>query len=208
MRLILVGPPGAGKGTQAKRLVDRLDIPHISTGDMLRAARAKGTELGKQAASFMDSGALVPDSLVIAMVIERISEKDAQRGFMLDGFPRTRPQAEALDAALSEAGFSIDSVVVIEVPEEMIVKRITGRRTDRKSGKIYHIEFDPPPESADLVQRPDDTAEVVKNRQAQYRRDTEPVIPFYDGKGLVKRINGVGSANEVTERILSALGKT
>jgi adenylate kinase len=201
--MILVGPPGAGKGTQAAHLVDRFKIPHISTGDMLRAAAKAGTELGKKADGFMKSGELVPDELVIGLVIERIGEKDCSGGFMLDGFPRTRPQAEALDAEMTRAGYQLDTVLLIEVPDELIVDRITGRRMDPETGEIYHIEFRPPPaEIAErVIQRKDDTEEAVKERLAKYHSETAPIVPFYDERGLLRRVDGVGAPSVVSERI-------
>ena len=207
MRMILVGPPGAGKGTQAAALVDRFKIPHISTGDMLRAAVAEGTELGKQADGFMKSGALVPDEVVIGMTIERIAKPDCASGFMLDGFPRTRPQAEALDQALTKAGVALDTVVLIEVADELIVERITGRRSDPETGAIYHLKFKPaPPEIAGrLIQRKDDTAEACKARLTKYHSETAPIIPFYEDKGLLRRVDGVGAPAEVSERMIAAL---
>ncbi len=207
MRLILIGPPGAGKGTQAARLVERFGIPHISTGDMLRAAVKAGTDLGREAEGHMKSGGLVPDEVVIGMAIERIAEPDAKDGFMLDGFPRTRPQAEALDRALADAGVALDAVVLIEVAEELIVERITGRRTDPETKRIYHLKFDPPPaEVADrLVQRKDDTEEACRTRLQKYADETAPIIPFYDAKGLLRRVDGVGSPDAVTARIIEAL---
>lgn len=207
MRMILIGPPGAGKGTQAARLVDRYGIPHISTGEMLRAAVKAGTSLGQQADGYMKSGGLVPDEVVIGMAIERIGEADAKKGFMLDGFPRTRPQAEALDAALAAAGVELDAVVLIEVPDALIVERITGRRTDPETQRIYHLKFDPPPaEVADrLVQRKDDTEEACRTRLEKYENETSPIIPFYADKGLLRRVDGVGSPDEVTARIEAVL---
>jgi adenylate kinase len=207
MRVILVGPPGAGKGTQAARLVDRYGIPHISTGDMLRAALKAGTPLGKQAEAFMSRGDLVPDSVVIGLVIERFTEADAQKGFMLDGFPRTRPQAEALDAALAEAGVTLDGVVLIEVPDALIVERITGRRQDPVTGNIYHLKFSPPPaEVVDrLVHRSDDTEAACSARLAKYHGETAPIVPFYEAKGLLRRVDGVGAPDAVTERMIGAL---
>ncbi len=207
MRLILVGPPGAGKGTQAARLVESYGIPHISTGDMLRAAVRAGTSLGKEAESFMSRGALVPDEVVIGMAIERIGQPDAKDGFMLDGFPRTEPQAQALAVALDEAGVALDAVVLIEVDDSLIVERITGRRSDPETGTIYHLQFNPPPADVldRLVQRSDDTAEACEARLVKYHADTAPVIPFYEEAGLLKRIDGVGDPQTVTTRILSAL---
>jgi adenylate kinase len=208
MRMILIGPPGAGKGTQALRLVDRYQIPHISSGDMLRSAVQEGTDLGKRADDYMKRGALVPDDLVIAMVIERIGKDDCAKGFMLDGFPRTRPQAEALDQAMDRAGVALDAVVLIKVPDELIVERITGRRSDPDTGAIYHLTFSPPPDQATrdrLVQRKDDTEEACKARLEKYHSETAPIIPFYRDKGLLREVEGVGSPDEVTERVAKAL---
>lgn len=208
MRMILIGPPGAGKGTQAARLVERYKIPHISSGDMLRAAVAEGTQLGRTADGFMKAGQLVPDDVVIGMVIERIRKPDCQNGFMLDGFPRTRPQAEALDAALSEAGISLDSVLLIEVPDELILERITGRRNDPQTGAVYHVRFNPPPAdvAARVVQRSDDTEQAFGARLTKYHSETTPIIPFYDGKALLRRVDGNARPDEVTQRILAVLG--
>jgi adenylate kinase len=207
MRMILVGPPGAGKGTQAGRLVDTFKIPHISSGDMLRAAVKAGTELGKQADGFMKSGQLVPDDVVIGMILERIAQGDAANGFMLDGFPRTRPQAEALDKAMAKAGVELDAVVLIEVPDELIVERTTGRRNDPKTGKIYHVKYDPPPAGLEVVQRSDDTVEACSKRLAKYHSETAPIVPFYEQKRILKRVDGVGTPDEVTKRLQKTLGK-
>lgn len=207
MRMIFIGPPGAGKGTQAARLVDAFHIPHISTGDMFRAAVKAGTELGKQADAYMKAGKLVPDELTIAMLLERIAQPNAQKGFMLDGFPRTVPQAEALDRALEGAGVDLDVVLVLEVPDDLIVRRIVGRRSDPETGRIYHLEFDPPPPevAGRLVHRKDDTEEACRTRLGAYHAQTAPIIPFYAEKGLVKRVDGVGEPDEVTRRIQAAL---
>lgn len=207
MRMILVGPPGAGKGTQAARLVDTYKIPHISTGDMLRAAVKAGTELGLAADRFMKAGDLVPDEVVIGLVVERIQQADCGPGFMLDGFPRTRPQAEALDAALSAAGLGLDAVALIEVPDSLIVQRIVGRRSDPETGEIYHLEFRPPPAEVEarLVHRKDDTEEAVSARLGKYHSETAPIVPFYDAAGLLVRVDGVGAPDEVELRLKAAL---
>lgn len=209
MRMILVGPPGAGKGTQAARLVDKLRIPHISSGDMFRAAVKAGTPLGVEADRYMKAGQLVPDEVTIGMVLERITQPDAASGFMLDGFPRTRPQAAALDQALTAAGLVLDAVVLIEVPDELIVDRVTGRRTDPDTNAIYHLTFNPPPaEIADrLVHRKDDTLEAVTARLQKYHGETVPIIPFYEDKGLLRRADGVGDPDQVTARLLTALDR-
>ena len=208
MRMILIGPPGAGKGTQAARLVTRYTIPHISTGDMLRAAVAEGTALGREADGYMKLGQLVPDSVVIGMVIERIARPDCAAGFMLDGFPRTTPQAEALDTALDAAGVSLELVLLIEVPDELILERITGRRSDPQTGAIYHVKFNPPPAdvAARVVQRADDTEDACRARLIKYHSETAPIVPFYEAKGLLRRVDGNAKPDEVTERILRALG--
>ncbi|HTJ45030.1 MAG TPA: adenylate kinase [Kofleriaceae bacterium] len=203
--MILVGPPGAGKGTQAARLVEKLRIPHISSGDMLRAAVKEGTALGKQAEVLMKEGKLVPDDVVIGMILDRIAKPDCANGFMLDGFPRTVPQAEALDVALTAAGVALDAVVLIEVEDALIVERVTGRRNDPKTGTIYHMKYDPPPAGLAVVQRADDTEEAVTKRLSKYHGETEPVLPFYEGKGILRRVDGVGSLDEVTARLQAAL---
>lgn len=205
--MILVGPPGAGKGTQAARLVDRFKLPHVSSGDMFRAQVKKGTELGKKADEFMKAGKLVPDDVVISMVISRLREDDCKDGFMLDGFPRTGPQAEALDVELTKAKLALDVVLFIEVPDALIEERITGRRSDPETKQIYHLTFNPPPpEVADrLVQRKDDTAEACRERLAKYHSETAPIIPFYEAKGLIKRVDGNASPTEVTKRITDLL---
>jgi adenylate kinase len=207
MRMILVGPPGAGKGTQAANLVDTYSIPHISSGDMLRAAVKTGTELGKQADTCMKAGDLVPDEVVIGMVIERIAQADCKAGFMLDGFPRTRAQAEALKTAMDDAGVQLDAVVLIEVPDDLIVGRIVGRRSDPETGEIYHLEFKPPPANIvdRLVHRKDDTEEACRARLTKYHGETAPIVPFYEGLGLIRRVDGVGSPDDVEVRVKAAL---
>ncbi|MGN6110099.1 MAG: adenylate kinase [Kofleriaceae bacterium] len=207
MRMILVGPPGAGKGTQAARLVDTYRIPHISSGDMLRAAVKQGTELGLEADRYMKAGKLVPDDVVIGMILERIQQPDTEAGFMLDGFPRTRPQAEALDVAMREAGVELDAVVLIEVPDQLLEERAVGRRSDPVTGTIYHLKYNPPPaEIVDrLVHRKDDTSEAVSMRIQKYHSETAPIIPFYMDRGILKRVDGVGDPDAITQRITAVL---
>jgi adenylate kinase len=207
MRMILVGPPGAGKGTQAARLIDTFRIPHISSGDMLRAAVKEGTALGHEADRFMKAGKLVPDEVVIGMILERITKPDCAAGFMLDGFPRTRPQAEALDAAMHAAHVDLDAVVLIEVPDALLEERACGRRTDPDTGTIYHLKYNPPPaEIVDrLVHRKDDTVEAVTTRIQKYHSETAPIIPFYMQKNILRRVDGVGNPDDITQRITAAL---
>ncbi|MBA2322365.1 MAG: adenylate kinase [Deltaproteobacteria bacterium] len=207
MRLIFIGPPGAGKGTQAALLVERFEIPHISTGDMFRAAVKAGTALGRDADRYMKSGQLVPDEVTIGMLRERIAAPDAAKGFLLDGFPRTEPQAAALETALQADGVELDHVLVLEVPDKLIEDRIVGRRTDPETGEIYHLTFSPPPPeiAPRLVHRKDDTEEACRARLDAYHAQTAPVVPFYEARGLVRRVDGVGSTAEVTGRILAAL---
>ncbi len=209
MRMILVGPPGAGKGTQAAKLVETYRIPHISSGDMLREAVKEGTALGVKADGFMKSGQLVPDEVVIGMILERIAKPDCAGGFMLDGFPRTLPQAEALDLAMRKAGVELEAVVLIEIPDQMVIDRLSGRRTDPVTNTIYHMIFNPPPADvvSRLVQRKDDTVEAAVTRVAKYHSETAPVVPFYEAKGIVKRIDGVGAPAEITARITAALAR-
>jgi adenylate kinase len=208
MRMIIVGPPGAGKGTQAQRLLERYGITHISSGDMLRAAVAAGTALGKEADGHMKAGRLVPDDVVIGMILERIAQPDCKNGFMLDGFPRTRPQAEALDNALTQAGVRLDAVVLIEVPDALLEERAVGRRTDPETGTIYHLKYNPPPPEIvnRLVHRPDDTKEAVDKRVSKYHSETAPIIPFYLEKGILRRVDGVGEPDAITQRIIAILG--
>jgi adenylate kinase len=206
MRLLLVGPPASGKGTQAQILVQRLGVPQISTGDMLRAARNAGTELGKAAEGFMSQGKLVPDEVVIGLVRERLQLPDAQKGFILDGFPRTVPQADALDTLLKSLGSSIDHVVQVDVPRELLVERATLRRTDVRTGHIYHLKYSPPPPDAVLEHRGDDQEDKVKTRLDQYDAMTAALLPHYQAKGLLRRIDGTGSPQEVTGRIVAAIG--
>jgi adenylate kinase len=197
--VILLGGPGAGKGTQAERIVADYDLPHVSTGEMLRAAVANRTEMGLEAQKFMESGRLVPDEVVIGVVRDRLAEPDAAGGFLLDGFPRTVPQAEALDAMLAEAGRAITHVVLIDVPAEELVQRIAGRRSCAVCGKIYNVTFDPPKadgvcdlDGGDLTQRADDNEETVRNRIAVYEEQTSPLIGYYKDKGVLQSAFGGG----------------
>lgn len=216
MRLILLGPPGAGKGTQAVNIAERYAIPHISTGDILRANVRAGTDLGARARTYMDAGDLVPDELIIAMVGERLAEPDAADGFLFDGFPRTVPQAEALARLLAERDEPIDAVLRLAVDEREIVTRITGRRTCSGCGRIFHVTYDPPTTAGrcddcdgELVQRADDTEDVVLNRLAVYRRSTEPLEDFYWQRGLLRDVPGGGTPDDVAAaaaRILDDLG--
>jgi len=207
MRMILVGPPGAGKGTQAARLVEQFRIPHISSGDIFRTEKASGSELGKQLAHYMDAGGLVPDEVTIPIVLKRLTSADCAKGFMLDGFPRTRPQAEELDKALTKAGVALDAVVLIEVPDSLLEERAIYRRSDPETGTIYHLKYNPPPAeiASRLQHRSDDTKEAVDKRVAKYHSETAPIIPFYLEKGILKRVDGVGDPNAITERITAVL---
>ncbi|MCC7540968.1 MAG: adenylate kinase [Deltaproteobacteria bacterium] len=205
MKLLLLGPPGSGKGTQAKRLAEVLGIPQVSTGDILREARRAGTDVGKRAAAIMDSGGLVGDDIVNDLVRERLGRDDAKKGFILDGYPRTVGQAEWLDGYLAESGRKLDVTLVLDVPDDHIVDRIVGRRTDRATGQIYHLKYNPPPAGADLVLRDDDREEVVRARLEAYQRDTAPLIDLYTRRGIVRKVSGIGSMDEVMARLKEAL---
>ena len=206
MRLVLLGAPASGKGTQAAVLCERYQAPKISTGDMLRAALSAGTPLGTEAARYMNSGKLVPDSVVIGLVDERLQLPDAQRGFILDGFPRTVPQAEALAALLAARETPLDAVVQIDVARELLLERATLRRTDKRTGQIYHLKYNPPPPGAELEHRADDQEETVKKRLDEYDAMTAALLPHYRTLGLLRRVDGVGNPQEITQRILGALG--
>ncbi|CEG24401.1 Adenylate kinase [Planococcus massiliensis] len=197
MNIVLMGLPGAGKGTQADKIVEKYDIPHISTGDMFRAAIKGGTELGLEAKSFMDKGALVPDEVTIGIVRERLSAADCAEGFLLDGFPRTVPQAEALESLLADLGKRIEHVVNIQVEQDELVKRLTGRRICKVCGTAYHLVFNPPQvegvcdkDGGELYQRADDNPETVTNRLEVNIQQTQPLLDFYESKGVLKNING------------------
>jgi len=209
--LILLGPPGAGKGTQAARLTEDFGVPHIATGDMLRAARAAKTELGMLAQAFMDRGELVPDHVIIAMLLERLAADDARDGFLLDGFPRTIEQADALGAELEEHDRWLTAALLIDAPDEVVIARISGRRVNPRTGRVYHVEFDPPPQEgrdadgSELVQREDDRAETVRRRLEVYHAQTAPLIAYYDEKGLLWRFDGTLPPDQVHAHIRATL---
>ncbi|HRI66977.1 MAG TPA: adenylate kinase [Polyangium sp.] len=204
MIIILVGPPGSGKGTQAQVLCKKFAIPQISTGDMLRAAKASGT-LDPQYRAIMDGGGLVPDEAMIGLIDKRIDADDCKNGFMLDGFPRTVPQAEALERLLAARALRIGAVVQLDVPRSLLEERLIHRRTDKKSGQIYHLVYSPPPPDADLEHRADDRPEAVGKRLDAYEAMTAALLPYYEEKSLLRRIDGVGAPAEVTSRVLGAL---
>ena len=207
MRIVILGPPASGKGTQAAILRERHSIPQISTGDMLRAATAAGTELGKQAATFMSTGKLVPDEVVVGLVRERLGGDDTKSGFILDGFPRTDAQADALGAMLAELESPLDCALQIDVDRDLLMERATLRRTDVRTGQIYHLKYNPPPPDAELEHRADDLEETVKVRLDQYDEMTAALLPYYKEKGLLRRVDGVGDPKEVTLRIVAVLEK-
>lgn len=207
MLLVLVGPPGSGKGTQAKIICQRFGIPQISTGDMLRAAKAAGT-LDKQYLEIMDKGGLVPDEAMIKLIDDRIDAEDCKPGFLLDGFPRTVPQAEALGELLSRRGRALERVVQLDVARSLLEERLVNRRTDKVTGQIYHLVYNPPPPGAEIEHRADDRPEAVGKRLDAYETMTAALLPYYDGKGLLRRVDGVGKPDEVTARVLTALGKS
>lgn len=211
LRIVLLGPPGAGKGTQAQKLVSAWAVPQISTGDILRAERRAGTEIGKEAQGYMDSGKLVPDALILKLV-DRELEKGT-KGYILDGFPRTIPQADALDAMLQKRGLPLERAVELTVDYGEIVRRATGRRSCPKDGSMYHVESNPPKiagkcdlDGTDLVQRPDDAEAVVRSRLEEYEAKTAPLRPFYEKSGRLSRIDGLGAIDEVFARIQKAVG--
>lgn len=210
--IILLGAPGSGKGTQAKKLTVSFSIPQISTGDMLREAVKSGTEMGRQAKEFMDQGGLVPDDVVIGIVRDRLKEKDCERGFILDGFPRTIPQAQALDRVLKELGKGISTILSLEVDEEEILERLSGRRTCSGCGSMYHVRFNPPKTEGrcdkcggTLLQRDDDKEETVRARLVNYKKSTEPLINFYQGTGKLHAVKASGGIDAIFEQIMKVL---
>jgi adenylate kinase len=213
VNLILLGPPGAGKGTQAQRLVDRYGIVQLSTGDMLRAAVKAGTALGKEAQGIMEAGELVPDGLMVKLIAERIGEPDCANGFILDGFPRTTAQADALDGMLTERGLALDKVVAIEVDEEALIERVVGRITCAKCGAGYHETFSPPKKAgacdrcggSEFSRRKDDNRETMAARLAAYHEQTAPIIPHYEAAGRLAKVDGMGGIDEISKAIIGVL---
>jgi adenylate kinase len=212
VRLVLVGPPGAGKGTQAQFIAEHLSVPKISTGDIFRANVGQGTELGLLAKSYMDRGDLVPDDVTIDMVRNRLAEGDAAEGFLLDGFPRTVPQAQVLDDMLAEAGVKLDVVLELVVENDEVIRRLSGRRTCRTCNHIWHVEFDPPAEEGvcdldggELYQRDDDKPATIANRLEVYDKDTAPLVNYYAERGLLVGIDATGPVDDVTVRAIDAL---
>ena len=213
MKIIMLGAPGAGKGTQAKMIADKYSVPHISTGDIFRANIKGGTELGKKAKAYMDQGALVPDELVVDLVADRIKQDDCKEGYVFDGFPRTIPQAEALDKALEEMGSKIDFAIDIDVPDENIINRMSGRRACLACGATYHVQFNAPKTEGicdvcgkELVLRDDDKPETVKTRLDVYHTQTQPLIDYYTEKGVLKSVDGTQDVAEVFQSIIDVLG--
>ncbi len=213
MKIIMLGAPGAGKGTQAKMIAEKYQVPHVSTGDIFRANIKNGTELGMEAKKYMDQGQLVPDELTVKILLDRVAQPDCANGYVLDGFPRTIPQAEVLDKALSELNESIDFAINVDVPDENIVRRMSGRRACLGCGATYHIEHIPPKKEGicdtcgqELVLRDDDKAETVLNRLNVYHKQTQPLIDFYTEKGVLKTVDGTVDMKDVFAAIVAILG--
>jgi len=207
MNLIFVGPPGAGKGTQAAAIVAAFGVPHVSTGDIIREAIKRDTPTGREFKTYADAGRLVPDDLVNSLVVYRLASPDYDAGFLLDGYPRTLEQARALDLVLERRGRQIDHVLLLEVADAVLIERITGRRTDPETGRVYHLRFDPPPAAVAgrLVQRSDDTEAVLTRRLAEFHQSTDALVPYYQQRKLLRRIDGTGSMEEVRRRMLEVL---
>jgi adenylate kinase len=212
-RVVLLGPPGAGKGTQAKLLQDKFGVCQISTGDILRTAVAERTPLGKEASQYISRGALVPDSVIVDLVATRLQEKDCEKGFILDGFPRTIPQAESLDAILKQRGIGLNSVLSVQVPKDVIIERLAGRRTCRSCGALSHVTLSPSKKAglcdrcgSELYQRDDDREETIAHRLKVYDDQTAPLLNYYRGQGLLREIGGVGTVDEIRARVIAALG--
>lgn len=213
MKIIMLGAPGAGKGTQAKLIADKYGVPHISTGDIFRANIKNGTELGKEAKEYMDKGLLVPDELTVRLLLDRVAQDDCRNGYVLDGFPRTIPQAEVLDKELTKLGDSVDFAVDVDVPDENIIRRMSGRRACLNCGATYHIVNIPPKKEgicdvcgSELVLRDDDQPETVKNRLKVYHEQTQPLIEYYTGKGVLRTVDGTLPMEEVFDAIVKILG--
>jgi adenylate kinase len=212
LNLVLLGPPGSGKGTQGERLNEDLRLPYYATGDILRAAVRDETELGREAKQYMDRGDLVPDEVIVGVIAERIDSNEALDGFILDGFPRTTPQAEALDAKLSELGRAVTGVLLIDVSDDEVVRRLGGRRTCEANGHVFHVDFEPPKEEgvcdidgSPLIVRDDDKPEVIRKRLATYHEKTEPLVSYYDSRSVLRRIAGEAAPDEVAEQVRRTL---
>ena len=212
LNLVLLGPPGSGKGTQGERLQEDLRLPYYATGDILRAAVREETELGKTAKQYMDAGDLVPDEVIVGVIAERIASSEALDGFILDGFPRTTPQAEALDAKLEELGRAVTAVLLIDVSDDEVVRRLGGRRTCAENGHVFHVEFNPPKQDgvcdidgSELIVRDDDKPEVIRKRLETYHAKTEPLVEYYDHRSVLRRIEGAAPPDEVTEEVRRTL---
>ncbi len=212
LNLVLLGPPGSGKGTQGERLNEDLRLPYYATGDILRGAVRDETELGKSAKEYMDRGDLVPDEVIVGVIAERIDSEEARDGFILDGFPRTTPQAEALDAKLAELGRAVGAVLLIDVSDDDVVKRLGGRRTCEANGHVFHVDFNPPKvegvcdiDGSPLLVRDDDKPEVIRKRLATYHEKTEPLVTYYDDRGVLRRVDGERNPDEVTEELRRTL---
>jgi adenylate kinase len=212
LNLVLLGPPGSGKGTQGERLNDDLHLPYYATGDILRGAVRDETELGKSAKEYMDRGDLVPDEVIVGVIAERIDSEEARDGFILDGFPRTTPQAEALDAKLEELGRAVTAVLLIDVSDEEVVRRLGGRRTCEAEGHVYHVEFNPPKvdgvcdvDGSSLIVRDDDKPDVIRKRLATYHEKTEPLVSYYENRGVLRRVEGERAPDTVTDELRGIL---